>query len=498
MFPFTIDILIILLYTSCKRLRKRLLIKPKSIWAIIYNPERRKIMFKKRLFGSMSLLLILIFTASCAGVAETQTPENIQPGLQPTVISTPAPPEMEKTKITMWLFPVAGADDNAFYQPVIEEYTKAHPNIDIEIQWIPGEKRMELYLTAITGGASPDVFLMNSDTFATFADSNALLNLSEYWDQNELADFYENVIKDSSWKGALYMIPTDVSSTPIIYNKDMFIAAGLDPEKPPTTWDEFLSDCEVLTIDDKGHHFGEPDFNSEKVIQWCTSTPLATSFLAFKWNPWYFQAGGEYFNEDGTKVLFDSQAGLDAMNMVLKLADNFMPPSDKSAQYGADIDNFAQKRVAMIPCIENYVAGIYSSENPDLNFGVGPVLKYKVQASHGAATGYSISATTKNPEAVAEWLKFLTSSETLAKYSLYVGSPPSRASTAKAIADQVPPWLAFGMEQVKYSRSVAHPKIEVIWEIMAKEEEAVVMHLKTPEQALKDATEAINAALASD
>jgi ABC-type glycerol-3-phosphate transport system substrate-binding protein len=395
----------------------------------------------------------------------------------------------------MWLFPISGADDNAYYDPVIKAYEDSHPNVNVEIQWIPGEKRQELYLASITGGTPPDVFLMNSDTFATYADSGALLDMSSYWSQGELSDFYPNVIQDSSWLGKLYMIPTDVSSTPVIYNKDMFKAAGLDPEKPPTNWDEFLSDCEVLTIDKNGKHYGETGFDASNVVQWCTSTPLGTSFLAFKWNPWFFQAGGTYFSADGKTVLFDSQAGLDALNMIVKLADNFMPPSDKTAQYGEDITNFEQLRAAMIPCIENYAAGVIATDVPGLNFGLGPVLKNKVQVSHGAETGYSISATTKNPEAVVELIKFLTSTETLDKYNVYAGSPATRKSVAEAIQSQVPWWLAYGIGQVQYSRSVASPKIEVVWEDMAKEEQAAVLHQKTTEQALKDATDEINAAL---
>ena len=48
------------------------------------------------------------------------------------------------------------------------------------------------------------------------------------------------------WSAAWYLQP----SYPIVYNKDAFTAAGLDPEAPPQTWDEFLAACDAFAAQD--------------------------------------------------------------------------------------------------------------------------------------------------------------------------------------------------------------------------------------------------------
>ena len=54
-----------------------------------------------------------------------------------------------------------------------------------------------------------------------------------------------------SEEGELYGMPFQIAQMCLFYNKDLFVAAGLDPEMPPVTWDEYLEYAEKMTDSSK-------------------------------------------------------------------------------------------------------------------------------------------------------------------------------------------------------------------------------------------------------
>ena len=66
----------------------------------------------------------------------------------------------------------------------------------------------------------------------------------------DVSDLEPNVLAYYTVNGKQYSMPFN-SSTPMLYfNKDMFVAAGLDPENPPRTFDEFTEAARKLTVKD--------------------------------------------------------------------------------------------------------------------------------------------------------------------------------------------------------------------------------------------------------
>jgi len=87
------------------------------------------------------------------------------------------------------------------------------------------------------------------------------------------------------------------------YNKDMFYRNGLDINKPPATWDEFITVGKQLTQDRD---------NDGKIDQWGTT---------FATNAWQFEnclleAGGQLTNEALTEPLFNSKYGVEALDFL--------------------------------------------------------------------------------------------------------------------------------------------------------------------------------------
>ena len=97
------------------------------------------------------------------------------------------------------------------------------------------------------------------------------------------------------------LCPYAISNQVLYYNKDMFREVGLDPEKPPTNWDELIEYGKLLTRDVTG---------DGKVDEWGLTFPLkADEGGVYYYITHLWQAGGELYNEDFTAVAFNDEFG---------------------------------------------------------------------------------------------------------------------------------------------------------------------------------------------
>jgi sn-glycerol 3-phosphate transport system substrate-binding protein len=129
----------------------------------------------------------------------------------------------------------------------------------------------------------------------------------------DISDLEPNVLAYYKVGDKLYSMPFNTSNPMLYYNKDMFKAAGLDPEKPPRTWDEFAAAARKLTQKD-------------------ASGKVTIPGAAFAIYGWFFEqflaASGGYYadNENGrtapaTKATFNSPEGVAILDWWKKLYD---------------------------------------------------------------------------------------------------------------------------------------------------------------------------------
>lgn len=95
--------------------------------------------------------------------------------------------------------------------------------------------------TAATGNAAPDVAKMPILWGVEFAARGQTreIALEDFGYTTE--SFWPGALKSVTWEGKLYGIPTNNETMAFIWNKAIFEKAGLDPEKPPATWDDVVT-----------------------------------------------------------------------------------------------------------------------------------------------------------------------------------------------------------------------------------------------------------------
>jgi len=193
---------------------------------------------------------------------------------------------------------------------LVNEFNEIHPDIHInEISMGRYQALSQKLMAAIVANTQPDMAQAYEAWIAKFIEGNALVPVEKFINgpnglsQKELDDFYPVFIKSSTFGDTMYAFPFNKSVRVMYYNKDMFYRNGLDINKPPVTWDEFITVGKQLTQDRD---------NDGKIDQWGTT---------FATNAWQFEnclleAGGQLTNEALTEPLFNSKYGVEALDFL--------------------------------------------------------------------------------------------------------------------------------------------------------------------------------------
>lgn len=162
---------------------------------------------------------------------------------------------------------------------------------------------------AIAGNTAPGLVMLEITRYGLFADRGALAPLQPYLDAAgaELLDRIRPfALEASQYLGESYVLPFNVSTPVLYYNRDAFRAAGLDPDAPPATWDDWLAAAQALTI--RG--------DDGTVSQWGMTTPP-------QWGRWAMtnQAGGGWVDPADNAVQIDSAESIAAYQFAADLVN---------------------------------------------------------------------------------------------------------------------------------------------------------------------------------
>ncbi|MBO9625214.1 MAG: extracellular solute-binding protein [Microbacterium sp.] len=144
-----------------------------------------------------------------------------------------------KTELRVATFP-PGADAAAYdaFAAQEKQFEKEHPDIDIigvEYEW-----EGPTFAVQLAGGSLPDVFTVPFTDSKTLLENGQLMDVTAEVKELGYADKFNPIILDgvTGGDGKIYGFPRQAYAMGLHYNRDLFEQAGLDPDSPPTTWDE--------------------------------------------------------------------------------------------------------------------------------------------------------------------------------------------------------------------------------------------------------------------
>lgn len=150
-----------------------------------------------------------------------------------------------------WWHIQTNENEAAFWQEVADEFTEANPHVTIEITILENEAFKTRVTSVMQAGDPPDLFQSwGGGVLWAFAEAGLVRDISPELDAN-----------DGEWRNSFsaqsalslygqgdetYGVPWTWGAVGFFYNRSLFEEAGLDPDSPPTTWDEFITTVETL------------------------------------------------------------------------------------------------------------------------------------------------------------------------------------------------------------------------------------------------------------
>lgn len=367
---------------------------------------------KKILCLALCIAMLATLTLGCAPApAPTVQPTaEAAPANTAAAVSTPAAAAApaEKTRITYWNG-FTGPDGDAL-KVLTQKYNETNTmNVEVVLDIMPWDVLYQKLASALPVGEGPDIIAFNTENIGTYAKPGAIAALDDIYTSGGIdASVIPAALNDNlKVDGKYYGVPQNFATLLLYYNKDMFKAAGLDPEKPPKDWKELEEYALALTKTGTDAQYGYG---------------MATNNTIPMWPIMIWGGGGDFIGADG-KSVFNSKENVDTITKWAALIkDKHIAPPTMT---GGEIDKlFESQKLAMYFCGPWATGGFTKA---GINYGVAPAPAGPLKdVTLGTSVAMVMTAATKNKDAVYDYFKYWNSVDTQVEWSLKTGFPLAR------------------------------------------------------------------------
>lgn len=251
----------------------------------------------------------------------------------------------QETTVRMWTFlnPTGTTPREVALAKIIENFEAADPDIDIVVEPQAWDQMTPKFLAAHNSGNAPDVIWVVTDFLGDAIKSGSLASLNDLfikdWSDEQIADRAGPYWDMTNVDGTQHALFTSRNYISIMYRKDLFAAAGIDPASIKT-WDGLVEAAQKLTEKDASGQVTRYGF-VQGFSENQADPPLMIPYLLGK--------GAELFNDDGT-ANFTSPEGVDGLTFQTDLISKHgvMPESAVGWTVDDVYEQFASNRAAMI------------------------------------------------------------------------------------------------------------------------------------------------------
>ncbi len=461
----------------------------------------------KRLLSVISLVLIWsLLIAACATppvqapppeVAAEAEVEEVAEEAEVEEVAEEAAPEAEPTAIVaeagagdiqlIYWNGLTGSDGVTMVE-MVKQFTEENPGVAVRVEMMPWGTYFDKLLTSLVSGNPPDLFLLHEFEIPQFASQGVLLETSSFYDTQggpiPEDDIIDVTLNSLEYQGNRYGVPLDIHGWGLWYNRDLFEAAGLDPDKCPTNAEEFIDYAHKLTLDASGNNAESSDFDPENVVQWGTHVSwFKPTILSTMW-----QFGTNWTDGEGNATM-NSEEAMAAVQFWYDLIhkENLAP---QPAGFDA-WQSFAGGQLAMIP--EGSWMLNFNNDN-EVNWGVCPLPQFGDQAATWTSSHVIYTPTTLEGEKLEAAKNLIAYLSDQGLFWATSGQPPARQSQLEAMTlDQYPSAKVLGDSFLEFGRyDTAHECIqEIIDSAYMPELDAIFNGVKTVEEGLNDANDRI-------
>lgn len=193
-------------------------------------------------------MLLVYSVGGCAPtteepVEEVQTEETAE---KPAEESAKEPSESITVRLWFW-----GEDEapglTEWLNESAELYKETHPNVTVENTLLMIDAIYPSFEAAIASGDPPDLHMLWGGVLGLEkAWAGSLTPWDEFWSEEDLSLIYEGTRGECYWNGKQWGVPLYIDPWLAAINKTVWRDAGLDPDNPPTEWDDFVKALEAI------------------------------------------------------------------------------------------------------------------------------------------------------------------------------------------------------------------------------------------------------------
>lgn len=312
---------------------------------------------------------------------------------------------------------------------LIEQFEAENPGIRvIHNSDIPYDNFRDEIAASAPAGVGPDVVTLFYGWIPAFVDAGYLVPLPEDpFSEEYILETFSPMVANSKFEEEYWAIPTAVRSLALFWNKDLFEAAGLDPEVPPATLDEFVdmaiattqydgNGTDILNIVVEGHAPGFPAQDHH----WFREVLVR-------------QYGGAPYSDDGRTVTYNTEEGCEAFKWLAAFETEYKTGSN---DLFTDVTQAFINGQSALHVDGSFRIGTIAGNNPDLNYGVTelPIGPNGEQHTFGSYWTHGITRrAAEDParmEAAVKFLQFITTPEAGTLWVENVGELPAQLEAA--------------------------------------------------------------------
>ena len=387
--------------------------------------------------------------------------------------------EISAKKIIIWHWMT---DRQGAFEELANKY-KDLTGIEVEFKlFFPPDIYSQKVIAAARAGTLPDIFgvLGEKKMFASFIKAGYILNLAPFikdWQERFIQQALQvNTFKKDNIYGVepgIYGIPIDSMNIQFLYNKRLFKKAGLNPNRPPKDFKEFIKYAKILK--EKLRVNGFVCGWGEVWLIYCLVTEFAINIMGK--DKFFDTLRGKvpYTDPDWIKVFSLFKEMRDAQI----LAPNIVTMINKEAE-----ESFALEK-AGFSFNGSWCINVYKKLNPDLEYGVFPLPtvsdKKSVRIWGGAGSSFVVNANSKNKTEAIKFLKWLTEPE----QQKFLMEKTLNLPAVKIPLEEVSPILK---EFLDDTGNLTHPNVwplqedSRVVEVINRGVQQIIMGLKSPEQ----------------
>lgn len=385
--------------------------------------------------------------------------------------------QAEDVKITVW-----SLDRDIQPAPnLIKDFNALNNGITVEYRQIQFDDVVSEAMRAYSTGQAPDIIAIDNPEHALFASRGAFLDLTDKIAASDVVkpeNYYPGPLKSVMWDGKYFGIPKATNTIALYYNKDMFKAAGLDPNSPPQTWDALVEAARKLT-------------DPAKNVYGLTFSAKANEEGTFQFLPWAQMGGGGY-----DKI--NSEGAVEALETWKQIIDEKLASPDTLTRSQWDsTGTFNSGNAAMA------ISGPWELDRmlteAKFDWGVALLPVPQEGAERSSAMGdfnWAIFSSTEHPDEAFKVLEYFVSQDD--RMFKDFGQLPPRsditiAPTGEPLKDAA---LKVFIEQLQYAQPRGpHPEWPKISKAIQDAIQAALTGQMSAKEALDQAAERINAVL---